>query len=308
MVRLQRPAAMNAISTDLLDELNLALDEIEADESVRVVVLTGTGRAFCAGADLKALANAAGEVDPSQVVEFVSYAARTIERLAALAQPVIAGVNGLALAGGLECCSRATSSWLRRQRASAMRMRTTDIPGAGGSVRLARVVGTQMAKYLAFTGGHFPASSPVLAGLVSEIVDPGARDPAIRTRHHLGRQEPAGAPSNEAPDQRRTRSVPSRCTRRRTAGPCEQCRSEDFAEGSRRSPPGASPSIRDDRRTSRGYDRALHPQRGPPRISAVGPDAGPIALRRLDACPVAKREVPDPPSSVNWAPRGCSDS
>ena len=93
---------MNAISTELLDELNLALDEIESDQSVRVVVLTGTGRAFCAGADLKAIANAAGEIDPSQVVEFVSYAGRTIERLAALAQPVIAGVNGLALAGGLE--------------------------------------------------------------------------------------------------------------------------------------------------------------------------------------------------------------
>src|SRR5271168_3497433 len=85
-LRLQRPAAMNAISTDLLDELNLALDEIESDETVRVVVLTGTGRAFCAGADLKALANAAGEVDPCKVVEFVAYAGRTIERLAALTQ------------------------------------------------------------------------------------------------------------------------------------------------------------------------------------------------------------------------------
>ena len=68
-LRLQRPAAMNAISTDLLDELNLALDEIESDESVRVVVLTGAGRAFCAGADLKALANAAGEVDPRRSEE-----------------------------------------------------------------------------------------------------------------------------------------------------------------------------------------------------------------------------------------------
>src|SRR5271168_4097940 len=93
-LRLQRPEAMNAISTALLDELNLALDEIESDESVRVVVLTGTGRAFCAGADLKALTNNAGALDPDRVVEFVGYAGRTIERLAALAQPVISGVNG----------------------------------------------------------------------------------------------------------------------------------------------------------------------------------------------------------------------
>ena len=118
-LRLQRPAAMNAISTDLLDELNLALDEIESDDSVRVVVLTGTGRAFCAGADLKALGNAAGEIDPSRVVEFVSYAGRTIERLAALAQPVIAGVNGLALAGGLELL---LADWSPDQHADLARM------------------------------------------------------------------------------------------------------------------------------------------------------------------------------------------
>ena len=164
---------MNAISPGLLDELNVALDEIESDESVRVVVLTGTGRAFCAGADLKAIANAAGEVDPSQVVEFVSYAGRTIERLAALAQPVIAGVNGLALAGGLELLLASdivvASSAARIGDAHA---NYGLIPGAGGSVRLARVVGAHMAKYLAFTGDHFPPSSPVLAGLVSEIVDP----------------------------------------------------------------------------------------------------------------------------------------
>ena len=125
-LRLQRPAAMNAISTALLDELNLALEEIEADESVRVVVLTGTGRAFCAGADLKALANAAGEVDPRQVVKFVAYAGRTIERLAALAQPVSPVSTGWRWPADSSRCSRATLWWLRAQHASVMRTRTTD--------------------------------------------------------------------------------------------------------------------------------------------------------------------------------------
>src|SRR5664279_1858597 len=97
-LRLQRPAVMNAISTELLDELNLALDQVAADATVRVVVVTGTGRAFCAGAELKALATDTGALDPARVVEFVGYAGRTIERLAALDQPVIAVVNGLALA------------------------------------------------------------------------------------------------------------------------------------------------------------------------------------------------------------------
>jgi enoyl-CoA hydratase len=232
-LRLQRPAAMNAISTDLLDELNLALDEIEADASVRVVVLTGTGRAFCAGADLKALANAAGEVDPSQVVQFVSYAGRTIERLAALAQPVIAGVNGLALAGGLELLLASdivvASTAARIGDAHA---NYGLIPGAGGSVRLARVVGTHMAKYLAFTGSHFPPSSPVLAGLVSEIVDPEALEIRLaELATTLADKSPLGLRRmkrliNDAPDQSLRDALAAE-----QQALAEQCGSEDFAEG-----------------------------------------------------------------------------
>jgi enoyl-CoA hydratase len=232
-LRLQRPAAMNAIGTDLLDELNLALEAIEADESVRVVVLTGTGRAFCAGADLKALANAAGEVDPRQVVEFVAYASRTIERLAALAQPVIAGVNGLALAGGLELLLASDIVVA----SSAARIGDAHsnyglIPGGGGSVRLARVVGTHMAKYLAFTGSHFPASSPVLAGLVSEIVDPEELESRLsELATTLADKSPLGLSRmkrliNDAPDQSLRDALAAE-----QQALAEQCRSEDFAEG-----------------------------------------------------------------------------
>jgi enoyl-CoA hydratase len=232
-LRLQRPAAMNAISTDLLDELNLALDEIEADASVRVVVLTGAGRAFCAGADLKALANAAGEIDPSQVVTFVAYAGRTIERLAALEQPVVAGVNGLALAGGLELLLASdivvASSAARIGDAHA---NYGLIPSAGGSVRLARVVGTQMAKYLAFTGGHFPPSSPVLAGLVSEIVEPEELETRLtELATTLADKSPLGLRRmkrliNDAPDQSLRDALAAEQQALR-----EQCGSEDFAEG-----------------------------------------------------------------------------
>ena len=232
-LRLQRPAAMNAISTDLLDELNLALEEIEADASVRVVVLTGTGRAFCAGADLKALANPAGEIDPSLVIQFVTYAGRTIQRLAALAHPVIAGVNGLALAGGLELLLASdivvASTAARIGDAHA---NYGLIPGAGGSVRLARVVGTQMAKYLAFTGGHFPPSSPVLAGLVSEIVDPEELETRLsELATTLADKSPLGLRRmkrliNDAPDQSLRDALAAEQQALR-----EQCRSDDFAEG-----------------------------------------------------------------------------
>jgi len=232
-LRLQRPAAMNAISTDLLDELNLALDEIESDQSLRVVVLTGAGRAFCAGADLKALANEAGEVDPGHAVEFVAYAARTIERLAALGQPVIAGVNGLALAGGLElllACDIVVASTAAR--IGDAHANYGLIPGAGGSVRLARVVGTHMAKYLAFTGDHFPASSPVLAGLVSEIVEPEQLEARLaELANTLAGKSPLGLRRmkrliSEAPDQplRDALAAEQRAL-------AEQCHSQDFAEG-----------------------------------------------------------------------------
>jgi enoyl-CoA hydratase/carnithine racemase len=232
-LRLQRPEAMNAISTDLLDALNVALDEIETDDAVRVVVLTATGRAFCAGADLKGLANDAGALDPSQVVDFVGYASRTIERLAALRQPVIAGVNGLALAGGLELLLASdivvASTAARIGDAHA---NYGLLPGAGGSVRLARVVGAHMAKYLALTGEHFPPSSPVLAGLVSEIVEPNELEGRLaELAGHLAAKSPLGLARmkrliNDAPDM----SLQDALAAEQRALQ-EQCRSEDFAEG-----------------------------------------------------------------------------
>jgi enoyl-CoA hydratase/carnithine racemase len=232
-LRLQRPAAMNAISAEMLDELNLAIDRIEADETVRVVVLTGAGRAFCAGADLKGLTIAGGVLDPDRIVEFVGYAGRTIERLAELPQPVIAGVNGLALAGGLELLLAgdiviASAS----ARIGDAHSNFGLIPGAGGSVRLARVVGPQMAKYLAFTGEAFPPGSPVLAGLVSEVVEPDMLEARLdELAVALAAKSPLGLGRmkrliNDSPDQPLAEAL---AAEQKALG--EQCRSQDFAEG-----------------------------------------------------------------------------
>jgi enoyl-CoA hydratase len=232
-LRLDRPAAMNAISTALLHELNAGLDDVEADDTVRVVVLTGTGRAFCAGADLKALADETGAVDPDRVVEFVGYAGRTIERIAALAQPVIAGVNGLALAGGLElllACDIVVASTAAR--VGDAHSNYGLLPGAGGSVRLTRVLGTQMAKYLALTGAHFPPSSPVLAGLFGEIVEPDQLDSRLaELAAALAAKSPLGLARmkrliNDAPDLSLSDALAAE--QRALA---QQCRSADFAEG-----------------------------------------------------------------------------
>lgn len=232
-LRLNRPAAMNAINTTMLDELNLALDDIEADATVRVVVLTGAGRGFCAGADLKDLADDRGAIDPNRVVEFVGYAGRSIERLAALAQPVIAGVNGLALAGGLELLL--ASDIVVASTAARVGDAHSNyglLPGAGGSVRLARVLGTHNAKYLALTGAHFPPSAPVLAGLVNEIVEPDELESRLsELAATLAAKSPLGLARmkrliNDAADLILRAAL---AAERRALE--QQCRSEDFAEG-----------------------------------------------------------------------------
>ena len=97
---LNRPAQLNAISPALLEDLDRACDAVEADPSVRVVTLTAAGRAFCAGADLKAVQDLS--VDPVRWAGFMRLWHRVFNRIEALPVPVVAGVHGLALAGGLE--------------------------------------------------------------------------------------------------------------------------------------------------------------------------------------------------------------
>jgi enoyl-CoA hydratase len=193
-ITLNRPKAMNALNRGVLDQLNRALDEITADPAIRVVVLTGTGKAFCAGADLREVAGPTGELAPADVAEFVAYASRTIDRLAALRQPVICGVNGLALAGGLELVL-ATDVVIASTEARLGDAHSNYglIPGAGGSARLPRVLGPHRAKYLAFTGDFFPPSAPVLAGLVQEIVEPEALHPRLHElADRFATKSPAG--------------------------------------------------------------------------------------------------------------------
>lgn len=190
-LRLNRPEAMNALSTELLGDLDLAFDIVERDPAVRVVVLTGTGRAFCAGADLKEIGR---PPDPDRIVAFVRAAGATIDRIPALDKPVIAAVNGLALAGGLElvlACDvviAAVSARLGDAHANYGLL-----PGAGGAVRLARVVGPTVAKYLAFTGLSLPAPDLVPLGLVNEVVPDGrlhAR--ADELANHIAAKSPLG--------------------------------------------------------------------------------------------------------------------
>jgi enoyl-CoA hydratase/carnithine racemase len=168
---LNRPDALNALSPDLLDHLDGHVRDLERDDTVRAVVVSATGRAFCAGADLTALTGPDGELDPSRLLAFIRRAGAVFGRLAALPTPVIAAVNGIALAGGLELvlhCDLVVAS--ESARLGDGHINYGLLPGAGGAARLPRVIGPTRAKYLAFTGELLPAAECRAMGLVNEVV------------------------------------------------------------------------------------------------------------------------------------------
>jgi len=168
---LDRPEAMNALSTHLLDELSAHVADIAADAAVRVVIVTATGRAFCAGADLKELLGACGELDSTRLLAFEKQAGETFARLAALPMPVIAALNGTTMAGGLELalhCDLILAS--DQARIGDGHINYGLLPGAGSAARLPRLIGATRAKYLAFTGALLSAVEAQAMGLVNEVV------------------------------------------------------------------------------------------------------------------------------------------
>ncbi|MCC5858958.1 MAG: enoyl-CoA hydratase/isomerase family protein [Ectothiorhodospiraceae bacterium] len=171
---LNRPAAMNSITPEVVNLLGEALDRAEQDNTVRSVVLTGNGRAFCAGADLKHVRQTTSG-DPDAVSAFLHSVLALMERLEAFPKPVIAGVNGLALAGGLElvlCCDLVLAA--RSAKLGDAHANYGLLPGGGSSVRLPRKIGPTRAKYLLYTGDFIPAESLMAWGLVNEVYDDDA--------------------------------------------------------------------------------------------------------------------------------------
>jgi enoyl-CoA hydratase len=168
-VTLARAERMNALSPTMLDDLAAELDRAESDEAVRCLVLTGEGRAFCAGADLSSVPS-----DADGLASFVAHAAAVTSRLEAFSKPTIACVNGLALAGGLElllCTDIVVAA--RGAEIGDGHVRLGLLPGAGGSVRLLRAVGLARARYLLFSGARLPAQTAEAWGLVQQLCDGG---------------------------------------------------------------------------------------------------------------------------------------
>ena len=171
-LRLNRPEALNAISPALLEDLDTVCAAIEGDPSVRAVSLTAAGRAFCAGADLKAVRELSP--DPEKWARFMRLWHRVFNRIEALPVPVVAGVQGLALAGGLELTLVADlvvadeSARLGDQHANFGL-----VAGGGGSQRLPRLIGARRAKEMMLLGGWLSSAQALDWGLVNRVAPLG---------------------------------------------------------------------------------------------------------------------------------------
>lgn len=166
LVELNRPEALNALNDTLVDELGLALDQLEADDGISAIILSGSEKAFAAGADISAMAGFSW-MDAYRG----DYITRNWERLKTFRKPIIAAVRGYALGGGCEIammCDIIVAGESAKFGQPEVRLGIP--PGAGGTQRLPRSVGKAKAMDLCLTARFMDAAEAERAGLVSRLV------------------------------------------------------------------------------------------------------------------------------------------
>jgi enoyl-CoA hydratase len=169
-VTLNRPDSLNALSTALVAEICGAFEELAKDDEVRVAILTGAGRAFSAGVDLKELGSGSQE---TRSVAGGNTADRLVEAFAGFPSPIIGAINGYAITGGFELalmCDILIAS--TNARFADTHARVGIAPGWGLSQKLPRLIGISRAKELHFTGNFLEADRAERWGLVNRVVEP----------------------------------------------------------------------------------------------------------------------------------------
>lgn len=172
---LNRPQAMNALSRELRFELSKAIDALSADPAVRVIILTGAGRAFSAGLDLKELGSGEGHIGG------VLDGGNVVGAMARFPGPIIGAINGAAITGGFEvalACDVLIASTTARFADTHVRVGV--MPGWGLSQKLSRAIGISRAKELSLTGNFLSAEQAAQWGLVNRVVAPDELLPAAR--------------------------------------------------------------------------------------------------------------------------------
>ncbi len=175
--RIDRPDRANACGPEVIDGLHAWLGGAHAP-GLRALVLTGTGTAFCAGADMRA--GAAALADPASVLAYIRRGRELADAIAAAPLPVIAAVNGVALAGGFELVLAADVVFAARSaRLGDAHARHAIVPGWGSSARLPRLVGRRAATRLLLTGESVSAEEMARLGVVTEVVDDDRLEAAV---------------------------------------------------------------------------------------------------------------------------------
>ena len=165
---LNRPKAMNSLNLAIVNELERPLVALAADDTVRVVVLTGAGPAFCAGADLKEVL--ASQNLPAGEADFLDRGEALYSRLRNFPKPVIAALNGITMAGGLELAMCADIVVAAESATIGDAHANFGVyPGAGGAAVLPRLIPLNMAMYLLLTGKSLSAAQMMACGLVCEV-------------------------------------------------------------------------------------------------------------------------------------------
>ncbi len=165
LIRLNRPDSLNALNLQLMGELRDTLQSLDADEKVRVIVITGNEKAFAAGADIKEMAGKSA-IEMWEADQFATW-----DQIKRTRKPIIAAVSGFALGGGCELamtCDMIIASETARFGQPEIKIGT--MPGAGGTQRLTRVVGKALAMEMILTGRFIDAEKALRAGLVNRVV------------------------------------------------------------------------------------------------------------------------------------------
>ncbi len=170
LVEMNRPEQFNALTLATLDALREALTALSAEEGIQAIVLTGRGKAFCAGLDLNVL------VEDNSILardDFLGYDAPLMRAFADCRKPLIAAVNGVAVTGGFELalgCDFIYAS--EKARFADTHARVGLVPGWGLSQKLPRLVGINRAREISFTGDYFSAADGERWGLVNRVCSP----------------------------------------------------------------------------------------------------------------------------------------
>jgi enoyl-CoA hydratase/carnithine racemase len=186
LLRLNRPEARNALSPEMMEQLAGELERLDPDPEVRCIVIAGSDQVFAAGADIKAMS------ERSFAEALCHPAASFWRRVAAVKTPLIAAVSGYALGGGCElalACDMIVAD--ADARFGQPEITLGIIPGGGGTQRLARVLGKQLAMEYVLTGRRFDAGMALEMGLVNKVVKKGNwLDEAMALAHTVAERPP----------------------------------------------------------------------------------------------------------------------